>query len=79
MKIPRIPAPDGISGRQWETGGNGKGSARRPTGVIGEKTADLPRTSTPGHTRITYKDGIRTEIVNGVVKSRTDMKTGKIL
>lgn len=77
MKIPRVPTPDGISGRQWESGTNGKGSARRPGGAVSDKTADLPRNSTPGHTKVVYKDGVRTEYVNGVVKSRTDMKTGK--
>ncbi len=67
MKIPRIPAPDGLSGKQWERGDNGKGSERRqPDPRFKGKEADLPRTPTPGHTRIIYKKGERIVFINGV-------------
>lgn len=78
MKIPRIPTPDGISGKQWNT--EGKGSNRRPEShdpKFAHLAAELPRASTPGHTRIVYHKGIRTVWVNGVVTEKTEIKTGK--
>lgn len=58
MKIPRIPTPDGISGKAWsETGTNGKGSRAR--NISDKFRANFPKglgnKKTPGHTRIVYK------------------------
>ncbi len=81
MKIPKIPAPDGISGKQWE-GQSGKGSGRRPDAghpLFKDKRAELPRNCAPGHTRIVYKDGVRQVWVNGVLTETRDLKTGKVL
>lgn len=68
MKIPRIPNPDGVSGKAWNESGSGKGS--RPRNVSDtfreryeEAFPDSPRGA--GHTRIVYKDGKRLVYVNG--------------
>lgn len=66
MKIPRIPAPDGISGKQWESGDSGKGSGRRPEDKRYAQPAKLKRNPVPGHLRIVYKGGEKITYINGV-------------
>jgi hypothetical protein len=67
MKIPRIPSPDGISGKAWAGSDQGKGSTPRNVSNAFRDNYEQAFGSKPrgaGHTRIIYRDGKRIVIEN---------------